>query len=211
MKLILLGAPGAGKGTLAERLIRALSIPSISTGNILREQVAAGTELGRSAKEYMDAGKLVPDEIVIGMLAQRVQADDCQNGYILDGFPRTIPQAEALDGICQIDCALNLEVPDEVITARMTGRRVCLKCGATYHLVNMPPKADGVCDKCGDNLVIRKDDAPEVVADRLRTYHEQTEPLKDYYAAQGKLRTIDGTQSIEKTLELALAALGKRE
>ena len=211
MKLILLGAPGAGKGTLAERLIRALSIPSISTGNILREQVAAGTELGRSAKEYMDAGKLVPDEIVIGMLAQRVQADDCQNGYILDGFPRTIPQAEALDGICQIDCALNLEVPDEVITARMTGRRVCLKCGATYHLVNMPPKADGVCDKCGDNLVIRKDDAPEVVADRLRTYHEQTEPLKDYYAAQGKLRTIDGTQSIEKTLELALAALGKSE
>lgn len=211
MKLILLGAPGAGKGTLAERLIRALSIPSISTGNILREQVAAGTELGRSAKEYMDAGKLVPDEIVIGMLAQRVQADDCQNGYILDGFPRTIPQAEALDGICQIDCALNLEVPDEVITARMTGRRVCLKCGATYHLVNMPPKVDGVCDKCGDNLVIRKDDAPEVVADRLRTYHEQTEPLKDYYAAQGKLRTIDGTQSIEKTLELALAALGKSE
>ena len=211
MKLILLGAPGAGKGTLAERLIRALSIPSISTGNILREQVAAGTELGRSAKEYMDAGKLVPDEIVIGMLAQRVQADDCQNGYILDGFPRTIPQAEALDGICQIDSALNLEVPDEVITARMTGRRVCLKCGATYHLVNMPPKVDGVCDKCGDNLVIRKDDAPEVVADRLRTYHEQTEPLKDYYAAQGKLRTIDGTQSIEKTLELALAALGKSE
>ena len=211
MKLILLGAPGAGKGTLAERLIRALSIPSISTGNILREQVAAGTELGRSAKEYMDAGKLVPDEIVIGMLAQRVQADDCQNGYILDGFPRTIPQAEALDGICQIDSALNLEVPDEVITARMTGRRVCLKCGATYHLVNMPPKVDGVCDKCGDNLVIRKDDAPEVVADRLRTYHEQTEPLKDYYAAQGKLRTIAGTQSIEKTLELALAALGKSE
>ena len=126
-------------------------------------------------------------------------------------MPRTIPQAEALDGICQIDCALNLEVPDEVITARMTGRRVCLKCGATYHLVNMPPKSEGVCDKCGDNLVTRKDDAPEVVADRLRTYHEQTEPLKDYYKAQGKLRSIDGTQSIEQTLALALQALGKSE
>ena len=208
MKLILLGAPGAGKGTLAAYLIDKMGTPSVSTGNILREAIKNQTALGLSAKQYMDAGQLVPDEVVIGMLRERIAQDDCKGGFILDGFPRTIPQAEALDTIADIDCALSLEVPDEVIEARMTGRRVCLKCGATYHVAANPPRAEGVCDKCGDGLHIRSDDKPDVVADRLATYHAQTEPLKQYYGNQGKLKSIDGTQGIEKTQQFAVAALG---
>ncbi len=208
MNLILLGAPGAGKGTLAAYLIDKMGVPSVSTGNILREAVKNGTELGKEAKKYMDAGDLVPDEVVIGMLKDRIAQPDCKNGYILDGFPRTIPQAEALDRIADIECALSIEVPDEVIEGRMTGRRVCLKCGATYHINNMPPKEEGVCDKCGDPLVIRKDDALEVVRDRLKTYHDQTEPLKDYYSKQGKLKSIDGTRGINETKDAAVKELG---
>ena len=207
MNLILLGAPGAGKGTLAAYLIEKMGVPSVSTGNILREAIANNTPLGQSAKQYMDKGQLVPDEVVIGMLKDRIAQSDCAKGFILDGFPRTIPQAEALDTIASIDCALSLEVPDEVIEGRMTGRRVCLKCGATYHVKNMPPKAEGVCDKCGDKLVIRKDDALDVVRDRLTTYHKQTEPLKDYYDNQKKLKSIDGTQGIHETEEAAVKAL----
>lgn len=208
MNLILLGAPGAGKGTLASSLIEKMGIPSVSTGNILREAIKNNTPLGQSAKQYMDAGELVPDEVVIGMLKERIAEDDCKNGFILDGFPRTIPQAEALDTIAKIDCALSLEVPDAVIEGRMTGRRVCIKCGASYHVKANPPKAEGICDACGDALQIRKDDKPEVVQQRLATYHEQTEPLKDYYGKQGKLKSIDGTQGIEQTVELAAEALG---
>lgn len=208
MNLILLGAPGAGKGTLAAFLIEKMGVPSVSTGNILREAIKNDTPLGREAKQFMDKGQLVPDEVVIGMLKDRIAQDDCAKGFILDGFPRTIPQAEALDAIATIDCALSLEVPDEVIEGRMTGRRVCLSCGATYHIKNMPPKAEGVCDKCGDKLVVRKDDAIEVVRDRLATYHKQTEPLKDYYGSQGKLKSIDGTQGIHETERLAVDALG---
>ena len=207
MNLILLGAPGAGKGTLAAYLIDKMGVPSVSTGNILREAVKNETKLGREAKQSMDAGKLVPDEVVIGMLEERIAQSDCQNGFILDGFPRTIPQAEALDRIAKIDCALSLEVPDEVIEGRMTGRRVCLKCGATYHVQNMPPKKEGVCDVCGDELVIRKDDAIDVVRDRLKTFHAQTEPLKGYYGDQGKLKSIDGTQGIHQTVQFAVQAL----
>ncbi|MGE4548295.1 MAG: adenylate kinase [Intestinibacillus sp.] len=208
MNLILLGAPGAGKGTLAAYLIDKMGVPSVSTGNLLREAIQNNTPLGQSAKQYMDAGQLVPDEVVIGMLRERIAQEDCRNGFILDGFPRTIPQAEALDTIAGIDCALSLEVPDEVIEPRMTGRRVCLKCGATFHIKANPPKTPDVCDVCGDPLVIRKDDKPEVVKDRLSTFHAQTEPLKDYYGAQGKLKTIDGTQGIGMTQQLAATALG---
>lgn len=208
MNLILLGAPGAGKGTLAAYLIDEMGVPSVSTGNLLREAIQNNTPLGQSAKQYMDAGQLVPDEVVIGMLRERIAQEDCRNGFILDGFPRTIPQAEALDTIAGIDCALSLEVPDEVIEPRMTGRRVCLKCGATFHIKANPPKTPDVCDVCGDPLVIRKDDKPEVVKDRLSTFHAQTEPLKDYYGAQGKLKTIDGTQGIGMTQQLAATALG---
>ena len=208
MNLILLGAPGAGKGTLAALLIEKMGVPSVSTGNILREAIANQTELGRQAKQYMDAGQLVPDQLVIDLLRDRIAQDDCRNGFILDGFPRTIPQAEALDQIADIDCALSLEVPDEVIAGRMTGRRVCLKCGATYHVKANPPKAEGVCDQCGDRLQIRKDDKPEVVQHRLETYHQQTEPLKDYYGAQGKVKSIDGAQGIHQTEKFAVQALG---
>lgn len=207
MNLILLGAPGAGKGTLAAYLIEKMGVPSVSTGNILREAIAKNTPLGQSAKQYMDKGELVPDAVVVGMLKDRVAQPDCANGFILDGFPRTIPQAEALDQIARIDCALSLEVPDEVIEGRMTGRRVCLQCGATYHVKNMPPKTEGVCDKCGDALVVRKDDAIDVVRGRLTTFHKQTEPLKDYYGRQGKLKSIDGTQGIHVTEQLAVQAL----
>ena len=208
MNLILLGAPGAGKGTLAGSLIAKMGIPSVSTGNLLREAIAAGTELGLKAKQFMDAGQLVPDELVVNMLKERIAQDDCAKGYILDGFPRTIPQAEALDKIAKIECALSLEVPDEVIEPRMTGRRTCIKCGATYHVVNNPPKAEGVCDNCGSELTIRKDDKPETVRARLATFHAQTKPLKDYYGAQGKLKCVDGTQTIEKTLESVCKELG---
>ena len=208
MNLILLGAPGAGKGTLAAYLIEKMGVPSVSTGNILREAIKNNTPLGQSAKQYMDAGQLVPDEVVIGMLRERIAQPDCEKGFILDGFPRTIPQAEALDSIATIDCALSLEVPDEVIEARMTGRRVCIKCGATFHITANPPKKEGVCDVCGDALQIRKDDESSVVKQRLATYHEQTEPLKDYYGKQGKLKSIDGTQGIEQTAETAVKTLG---
>lgn len=208
MNLILLGAPGAGKGTLASYLIDKMGVPSVSTGNILREAIANKTELGQKAKAFMDAGQLVPDQLVIDLLRDRIAQDDCKNGFILDGFPRTIPQAEALDQIASIDCALSLEVDDAVIEGRMTGRRVCLKCGATYHIKANPPKQEGVCDACGDTLHIRKDDKPDVVKHRLATYHEQTEPLKDYYGAQGKLKSIDGAQGIEQTKVLACQALG---
>lgn len=208
MNLILLGAPGAGKGTLAAYLIEKMGIPSVSTGNILREAIANNTPLGQQAKGFMDAGQLVPDGLVIDLLKERIAQPDCAGGFILDGFPRTIPQAEALDKIAQIDCALSLEVPDDVIEGRMSGRRVCLKCGATYHIENNPPKTDGVCDKCGDAVVIRKDDMPEVVRQRLATYHKQTEPLKDYYGKQGKVKAIDGTKGIRMTEQAAAEALG---
>ncbi len=199
MKLILLGAPGAGKGTQAEVIMQRLGIPSLSTGNLLREAVRNETPLGLQAKEAMDNGQLVPDDVVIGMVREKLESPECANGCIFDGFPRTIPQAEALDKITTIDRVLSLEVPDENIEARMTGRRVCLTCGATYHITGKPPKAEGICDKCGDKLVIRKDDQSDVVKNRLRTYHETTEPLKDYYSKQGKLVTVDGTGTMEET------------
>ena len=208
MKLILLGAPGAGKGTLASYLIEKMGIPSISTGNILREAIKNNTPLGQQAKGFMDSGQLVPDDLVINLLKERIAQRYCKSGFILDGFPRTIPQAEALDKVADIDCALSLEVPYEVIEKRMTGRRACLRCGATYHIEANPPRVEGVCDICGDKLVIRSDDQPDVVRRRQETYHEQTEPLKGYYEAQGKLKSIDGTQGIRETEKLAVAALG---
>ncbi|MGI6181449.1 MAG: adenylate kinase [Agathobaculum sp.] len=208
MNLILLGAPGAGKGTLASYLVEKMGVPSVSTGNILREAIKNNTPLGQKAKQFMDAGQLVPDQLVIDLLKERIAQEDCANGFILDGFPRTIPQAEALDEIAEIDCALSLEVADAVIEGRMTGRRVCLQCGATYHIKANPPQKEGVCDKCGDKLHIRKDDKPDVVQHRLATYHEQTEPLKAYYGNQGKLKSIDGAQGIIQTEQLAVQALG---
>ncbi len=208
MNLILLGAPGAGKGTQAEKICEKLGIPAISTGNMLREAMANGTEMGLKAKSFIDAGKLVPDEVVIGIIRERLQADDCKNGFILDGFPRTIPQAEALDQMgVRIDRVIDIEVPDEKIAARLSGRRVCLKCGATYHIEYKKPKVEGVCDVCGDKLVQRKDDMPETVLDRLRTYHEQTEPLKDYYAKKGNLRVVEGQEAVADTTALTMKAL----
>lgn len=197
MKLIFLGAPGAGKGTQAEYVSAALNIPTVSTGNIIREALAGGTEMGLKAKAFIEAGKLVPDEVVIGIIKDRLAKDDCANGFILDGFPRTIPQAEALDAMgIAMDSVIDIEVPDDVVAGRMTGRRVCPKCGTSYHVETKRPKVDGVCDYCGAELVVRKDDAPETVQDRLRVYHEQTEPLKTYYENCGKLRIIDGTAPI---------------
>lgn len=208
MNLILLGAPGAGKGTLASYLIEKMGIPSISTGNILREAIKNNTPLGQQAKGYMDAGQLVPDDLVINLLKERIAKRDCKSGFILDGFPRTIPQAEALDEVAQIDCALAIDVPYEMIEKRMTGRRVCLRCGATYHVEANPSRMEGICDICGDKLVVRSDDQPEVVKRRRETYRAQTEPLIGYYEAQGKLKTIDGTQGIVETEKLAVQALG---
>lgn len=208
MKLILLGAPGAGKGTQAEVICNKLSIPAISTGNIIREALKNGTEMGLKAKSYMDEGKLVPDDVVIGIIQERLQKDDCKNGFILDGFPRTIPQAEALDAMgVTIDRVISIEVPDEKIVERMSGRRVCEKCGASYHMLYKKSSEEGVCDVCGGALIRRKDDAPETVEDRLRVYHEQTEPLKDYYAKSGKLRTVEGQEEVADTTRLTLAAL----
>lgn len=208
MNLILLGAPGAGKGTQAEKICAKLSIPAISTGNILREAMAAKTEMGLKAKSYIDAGKLVPDEVVIGIIEDRLKAEDCKNGFILDGFPRTIPQAEALDKMgVRIDRVLEIYVPDEKITARLSGRRVCLKCGATYHTEYKKPKTEGVCDVCGEELVQRKDDMPETVLDRLKTYHEQTEPLKGYYEKKGILRVVEGQEDVADTTALTFKAL----
>ncbi len=208
MNLILLGAPGAGKGTQAEVICEKLSIPAISTGNIIREALKNGTEMGLKAKAYMDEGKLVPDDVVIGIIRERLSQDDCQNGFILDGFPRTIPQAEALDqmGIV-IDRVISIEVPDDKIAARMAGRRVCPKCGASYHTEYKKPAKEGVCNACGAELVQRKDDAPETVLERLHVYHEQTEPLKGYYEKAGKLRLVEGQEDVKDTTALTLKAL----
>ena len=208
MRLILLGAPGAGKGTQAEVIREKLSIPAVSTGNILREAQKNGTELGLKAKSYMESGALVPDEVVIGILKERIAQEDCQNGFILDGFPRTVPQAQALEEMgVEIDRVVDLEVPDEKILERMGGRRVCESCGASYHLLYNPPKSPDVCDKDGGRLVIRKDDAPETVRQRLQVYHEQTAPLIGYYEGKGKLRTVDGDCAPEEVLASILAAL----
>ena len=197
MKLIFLGAPGAGKGTQAEIIAAELKIPTISTGNIIREALANGTDMGLKAKAFIEAGKLVPDDVVIGIIKERLAADDCNGGFILDGFPRTIPQAEALDNMgIIIDKVVDIDVPDENIVNRMSGRRVCKACGSSYHIENKKPKVEGVCDACGGELQIRKDDAPETVLDRLNVYHEQTEPLKDYYAKCGKLHSVVGTAPI---------------
>ncbi len=208
MKLIFLGAPGAGKGTQAEIIAAELKIPTISTGNIIREALANGTEMGLKAKSFIEAGKLVPDDVVIGIIKDRLAADDCAGGFILDGFPRTIPQAEALDkmGVI-IDKVVDIDVPDENIVNRMSGRRVCKACGSSYHIENKKPKVEGVCDACGGELQIRKDDAPETVLDRLNVYHEQTEPLKDYYAKCGKLRSVEGTAPIKEITASILKVL----
>lgn len=208
MKLILLGAPGAGKGTQAEVICNALKIPAISTGNIIREALSQGTEMGLKAKSFMDAGQLVPDDVVIGIIKERLAKDDCANGFILDGFPRTIPQAEALDAMgIVIDKVVDIEVPDEKIAARMSGRRVCKACGASYHLEFKAPKTEGVCDTCNGELIQRKDDAPETVLDRLSVYHSQTEPLKDFYSKKGILRIVEGQEEIADTSALTLKAL----
>ena len=210
MKLILLGAPGAGKGTQAERLCKVLNIPTISTGNILRAAVKNGTPTGKQAEAYMKAGKLVPDEVIIGIIQERLAQADCAGGFILDGVPRTIAQAEALDahGI-RFDAVLSLEIADEVIAARLTGRRTCHACGATYHVVTAPPKAEGVCDKCGGALEQRKDDMPETVQHRLQVYHTETEPLKDFYAAKGVLKRVPDLGGIEETNAHIMELLGK--
>ncbi|HIT07633.1 MAG TPA: adenylate kinase [Candidatus Merdivicinus faecavium] len=208
MNLILLGAPGAGKGTQAEVICNTLHIPAISTGNILREAIKNETALGMEAKSYMDGGKLVPDEIVINILKERLQQDDCQNGFILDGFPRTVPQAEALDQMnIRIDRVIDIEVPDEKITARLSGRRVCESCGASYHTMYKPSKEEGVCDACGGKTVQRKDDHPDTVKERLRVYHEQTEPLIDYYTKTGKLVVVEGQEEVADTTALTLKAV----
>ena len=208
MNLILLGAPGAGKGTQAEILCERLSIPTISTGNMIREALKSGTEMGLKAKAYIEAGQLVPDEVVIGIVDERLRQDDCKNGFILDGFPRTIPQAEALDRMgITIDRVVDINVPDEVITRRVSGRRVCLDCGNTYHVETKKPLKDGVCDRCGSTLVQRKDDQPETVQERLHVYHDQTEPLRDYYANAGKLLVVDGQQGIQEIAEETLQLL----
>lgn len=208
MKLILLGAPGAGKGTQAEVICDALKIPAISTGNIIREALSKGTEMGLKAKSFIDAGQLVPDEVVIGIIKDRLAKDDCANGFILDGFPRTIPQAEALDAMgIEIDKVIDIEVSDERIVARMSGRRVCKACGASYHLEYKVPKQEGICDACGAELVQRKDDHPDTVLDRLDVYHKQTEPLKDYYAKKGILRIVEGQEEVADTTALTLKAL----
>lgn len=211
MNLILLGAPGAGKGTQAELLVEKLAIPAISTGNMLREAIASGTELGRKAKEFMDEGALVPDELILGIVADRVAQPDCANGFILDGVPRTLAQAEALEskGV-KIDHVISIEVDDKEIEGRMTGRRVCAKCGASYHVTANPPKTEGLCDICGGELIVRKDDKPETVRHRLEVYHASTEVLKDFYGKLGRLRTVNGSQSIEGANEEILEAIGAK-
>ena len=211
MNLILLGAPGAGKGTQAELLVAKLQIPSISTGNMLREAIAKGTALGASAKQYIDAGNLVPDDVVLGIVAERVAKPDCEKGFILDGVPRTLAQAEALDakGV-KIDHVVSLEIEDSVIESRMTGRRVCTKCGASYHIVANPTKLEGVCDLCGSAVATRVADAPETVRNRLAVYHASTEVLKDYYAKQGKLCLVNADQSIEDANRDILKGIGEK-
>ncbi len=210
MKLILLGAPGAGKGTQAEIISEKYSIPTISTGNIIRAALKEGTEMGLKAKEYTERGELVPDEVVIGIIKERLSLDDCKGGFILDGFPRTIPQAEALDSMnIGIDAALSIEVADSEIVKRMSGRRVCPACGASFHTEYKKPEKDGICDVCGEALIIRKDDEPQTVLNRLSVYHDQTEPLKSYYKAQGKLLTVEGQDKVSDTTALTLAALSE--
>ncbi len=214
MKIVMLGAPGAGKGTQAIKIADKYDIPHISTGDIFRANIKGGTELGQKAKSYIDKGELVPDEVTIGMLLDRIAQDDCKNGYVLDGFPRTIPQAESLTEALksqgdQIDFALNIDVPDEAIIERMSGRRACPKCGATYHIVYAAPKTENICDKCGTELIIRSDDKPETVKDRLNVYHQQTEPLIAYYKAAGVLREVDGTQELPKVFEDVVAILSE--
>ena len=213
MKIVMLGAPGAGKGTQALNIAKQYGIPHISTGDIFRANIKNQTELGMKAKEYMDKGALVPDEITIGMLLDRIADNDCSNGFVLDGFPRTIPQAESLKAAlllqdAKIDYAVDIEVPDEVITTRMSGRRACPKCGGTYHIVFNPPKKDGICDNCGSELVQRADDKPETVIERLKTYHEMTQPLIDFYKERGILKVIDGTQSMDKVFADILGIIG---
>lgn len=213
MKIIMLGAPGAGKGTQAKKIAEKYQIPHISTGDIFRANIKSETELGMKAKEFIDQGLLVPDEITIGMLLNRIQEKDCGNGYVLDGFPRTIPQAESLSEALKtlgtaIDYAIDIDVPDENIVSRMSGRRACLTCGATYHISFAPPKKEGVCDVCGAELVLRNDDKPETVQKRLSVYHEQTKPLVEYYKKAGVLRTIDGTQDMEAVFQSITDILG---
>ena len=213
MKIIMLGAPGAGKGTQAKKIAAKYQIPHISTGDIFRANIKGGTELGMKAKTFMDQGMLVPDEITIGMLMDRIHEEDCKNGYVLDGFPRTIPQAEslteALRGMGEaIDYAVNVDVPDENIVSRMGGRRACVSCGATYHVEFNAPKKEGICDTCGEKLVLRDDDKPETVQKRLNVYHDQTQPLIDYYAKAGVLREVDGTKNMEEVFNDITAILG---
>ena len=209
MKLILLGAPGAGKGTQADILAKLLGVPTISTGNILRAAMKEGTPVGLQAKEYVDNGKLVPDDVIVGIVRERLARDDCKNGWILDGMPRTIPQAQALEdcGI-EVDTALSIEIADETIVERMSGRRTCKNCGATFHVVSNPPKVEGKCDACGGELTIRKDDAPETVKQRLAVYHKETEPLKAFYEKRGKLKSVDNQPTIEATTAVIRKTLG---
>ena len=213
MKIIMLGAPGAGKGTQAKMIAEKYGLPHISTGDIFRANIKNGTELGKEAKEYMDKGLLVPDELTVRLLLDRVAKDDCKNGYVLDGFPRTIPQAEVLDEKLsklgeKVDYAVNVDVPDENIVNRMSGRRACLSCGATYHVVSIPPKKEGICDVCGSELVLRDDDKPETVQKRLKVYHEQTQPLIDFYEKKGVLRSVDGTLPMEEVFTAITEILG---
>ena len=213
MKIIMLGAPGSGKGTQAKQIADKYAIPHISTGDIFRANLKAGTELGKKAKEYMDQGLLVPDELTCDLVMDRIGQDDCKNGFVLDGFPRTIPQAEALDAALtkinqKMDYAIDVDVPDENIVNRMSGRRACLNCGATYHIVSIPTKVEGVCDRCGSPVVLRDDDQPETVKKRLDVYHEQTQPLIDYYKEQNILRTVDGTQPMEDVFGAIVEILG---
>ena len=207
MKLILLGAPGAGKGTQAEYIKAALGVPVISTGNLLREAIAQGTPLGQQAKSYMDGGHLVPDELIIGLVEEKLHTPECAHGAIFDGFPRTVAQAETLDNMAGVDVALSIEVPDEAIVHRMAGRRTCPKCHATYHIEGNPPKVEGICDKCGTPLGIRHDDDPAVVLQRLEVYHAQTEPVKEHYAALGKLRSVQGVGTVDEIRQRIFAAL----
>lgn len=214
MKIIMLGAPGAGKGTQAKKIADKYSVPHISTGDIFRANIKNNTELGQKAKTYMDKGELVPDELVVDLIMDRFKEADCANGYVLDGFPRTIPQAEALDAALRaqeesVDYAINVEVPDENIIRRMSGRRACVGCGATYHIQYNPTKVEGVCDACGERLILREDDKPETVKNRLTVYHEQTQPLIDYYSKKGVLAEVDGTKEMENVFGDIVAILGK--
>lgn len=213
MKIIMLGAPGAGKGTQAKMIAAKYSVPHVSTGDIFRANIKNGTELGKEAKQYMDKGLLVPDELTVRILLDRVAQEDCANGYVLDGFPRTIPQAEVLENALnelgdKIDFAIDVDVPDENIIRRMSGRRACLSCGATYHIEHIPPKKEGVCDTCGSELVLRDDDKPETVKNRLDVYHKQTQPLIDFYSEKGVLKTVDGTLPMDDVFAAITAILG---